>query len=157
MTSAQLTTPLDPERIRQDFPALSLNGCLSGFEDHQAAIDQILASGADTVLCGMGLPHQERFIIKLKESGFQGIAISCGGFLDQLIKAEAYYPKIIDQLELRWLYRLVTEPKRLGKRYLVDYWTFVMALLIRLPARFAKGPLSLPTVIRLSPQDRPAK
>jgi N-acetylglucosaminyldiphosphoundecaprenol N-acetyl-beta-D-mannosaminyltransferase len=148
------------ERIRRDFPALTVKGILSGFEDRDDAIAQILESDADAVLCGMGVPHQERFICQLKDLGFRGIAITCGGFLDQLIRAETYYPELVDRLELRWLYRLSKEPVRLGKRYLIDYWTFTGAVLGCLPGRLLRGRSMMPEAVSYrarTADDRPAE
>jgi N-acetylglucosaminyldiphosphoundecaprenol N-acetyl-beta-D-mannosaminyltransferase len=39
-----------------------------------------------------------------------------------------YYPKLIDKWNLRWAYRLCREPRRLGRRSLLDYPAFGLAL-----------------------------
>jgi len=75
------------------------------------------------VICSMGTPRQELLLLKLKEFGWQGDGFTCGGYLDQLTYANGneYYPKIFNRLNLRWLYRLYKEPRRLWRRYLIDY------------------------------------
>jgi N-acetylglucosaminyldiphosphoundecaprenol N-acetyl-beta-D-mannosaminyltransferase len=75
----------------------------------------------------MGIPLQEEFILALRNAGFQGVSLTCGGFLDQLVRGERYYPEWIERFELRWLYRLASEPHRLARRYLVEYQTFIIA------------------------------
>ncbi|WP_436913402.1 WecB/TagA/CpsF family glycosyltransferase [Acinetobacter schindleri] len=77
----------------------------------------------DVVICSMGTPRQEDFLINLRNLGWKGCGYTCGGYLDQLVSANGknYYPKWIDKLNLRWLFRIYKEPKRLIWRYLIDY------------------------------------
>ncbi|MNN73388.1 UDP-Gal:alpha-D-GlcNAc-diphosphoundecaprenol beta-1,4-galactosyltransferase [compost metagenome] len=71
----------------------------------------------------MGTPRQEDFLIELQESGWLGVGFTCGGYFDQLNSADGglYYPGFIDRYNMRWAYRIYKEPKRLWKRYFVDY------------------------------------
>jgi len=97
------------------------------------------------VLCGMGVPHQERFLLTLKNAGYGGLMISCGGFVDQLAAAQRYYPAWVDKLELRWAWRIYQEPRRLWRRYLVDYWPFILATMPTVMRRQLLGsPVQLP-------------
>jgi N-acetylglucosaminyldiphosphoundecaprenol N-acetyl-beta-D-mannosaminyltransferase len=73
----------------------------------------------------MGAPLQERFLLQLADDGWHGIGFTCGGFLDQLIDGKNYYPAWADRLNIRFLYRLAKEPRRLWRRYLVDYQVFI--------------------------------
>lgn len=77
----------------------------------------------DVVITAMGTPRQEDFLLKLREHGWNGVGYTCGGYLDQLSLANGgnYYPHIINKLEIRWLYRIYKEPRRLWKRYLIQY------------------------------------
>lgn len=81
------------------------------------------ASRAQVVVCSMGTPRQEDFLVSLRSNGWSGHGYTCGGFLDQLVAANgrAYYPPLFDALQLRWLYRIFQEPRRLLPRYLIDY------------------------------------
>lgn len=77
------------------------------------------------VIVGMGAPHQELFLAQLKEAGWQGLAFSCGGYFDQTtMNGAQYYPDWINKLNLRFAYRLWHEPRRLGRRYFVEYLPF---------------------------------
>ena len=49
----------------------------------------------------------------------RGYALSCGGFLDQVLRP-GYYPAWAYPLRLNWLIRLAREPRRLWRRYTVD-------------------------------------
>lgn len=115
------------ERMRAEFPDVTYCGTSDGYRDRAELRAMIIAADPDVVLCGMGVPHQERFLSSLKDAGYAGLMVSCGGFVDQLAAAPRYYPTWIDKLELRWAWRIYQEPKRLWRRYLVDYWPFIVA------------------------------
>lgn len=81
------------------------------------------------VICGMGTIRQEAFLLALAASGWTGLGFTCGGYLDQLCQSGLnYYPRVVDALNLRWAYRLAMEPRRLWRRYLVDYPVFAVGL-----------------------------
>lgn len=77
----------------------------------------------DVVVSSMGTPKQEQILLDLQSLGWKGTGFTCGGYFDQLTSTngQTYYPKIIDTLNLRWAYRIFKEPKRLWRRYLLDY------------------------------------
>jgi exopolysaccharide biosynthesis WecB/TagA/CpsF family protein len=76
----------------------------------------------------MGTGKQELFLQGLANRGWHGIGITCGGYLDQLSGGFNYYPAVVDRLNLRFAYRLIKEPRRLWRRYLLDYPRFVLWL-----------------------------
>lgn len=117
-------------RMKQDYSGIHIAGVRDGFGDWDETLDDIIASKADFVLCGMGAPRQEHFLLALQARGFKGTAFTCGGFLDQLAETTQYYPSWINRFELRWVYRLYKEPRRLGRRYLVEYFPFVRAIMM---------------------------
>jgi hypothetical protein len=49
----------------------------------------------------------------------RGYAMTCGGFLDQILQSN-YYPAWAYPLRLNWLVRLAREPRRLWRRYTVE-------------------------------------
>lgn len=78
----------------------------------------------DFLIVGMGALMQERFLIKAKLSGFQGIGFTCGGFIHQTSKNEIeYYPIWADKLNLRFVYRMYKE-KHTRKRYIQAAFLF---------------------------------
>ena len=114
------------ERMRAEFPDIIYCGASDGYRDRAELRGTIEDAAPDVVVCGMGVPHQERFLLTLEEAGYAGLMISCGGFIDQLAAAPRYYPAWIDKLELRWAWRIYQEPRRLWRRYFVDYWPFIL-------------------------------
>lgn len=113
------------DRMKTIYPKLNVVGVMHGYHSHAHSVRMIKGSGARFVLCGMGAPNQEAMLVALKHAGFSGCAFSCGGFLDQVVERKEYYPRWVDRLEIRWLYRLIREPRRLCRRYLYEYLTFV--------------------------------
>ncbi|SFH35509.1 WecB/TagA/CpsF family glycosyltransferase [Modicisalibacter xianhensis] len=77
----------------------------------------------DAVVVSMGTPLQENFLISLKARGWKGVGFTCGGFLDQLVSSDgkSYYPNWVNKFNIRWAYRMLKEPKRLWKRYVLIY------------------------------------
>ncbi len=115
------------EVIKSEFPKLNIikyrNGYFLGNE-WQEEIDAVSELNPDIVIVGMGTPIQETFLIDLRKKGWTGTGFTCGGFLHQTAKGIQYYPKWIDKLNLRWMYRIYDEPK-LFKRYTLDYGNFL--------------------------------
>lgn len=99
------------------------NGYFHNSQEVSRSYDQIIKQKIDIVICGMGTPYQEKFLIGLKNSGWSGYGYTCGGYLHQIADKKEYYPSIFDNLNIRWLYRIFDEPKLL-RRYLINYPKF---------------------------------
>ena len=95
-----------------------------GFEKNEEEcakiIDLINQSGATVLAVGVGAPKQENFICKYKDK-FQNIKmfLAIGATIDFEAGNIKRAPKWISEIGLEWLYRLLAEPRRLWKRYLV--------------------------------------
>jgi beta-1,4-glucosyltransferase len=72
----------------------------------------------DLVLVGLGAGLQEQVLIEAAAAMPHGYALTCGGFLDQVLQS-GYYPSWAYPLRLNWLVRLAREPRRLWRRYTV--------------------------------------
>ncbi|POY34911.1 glycosyl transferase [Solitalea longa] len=99
------------------------NGYFNSDYEKEKCYQKILDLKVDLVICGMGTPYQERFLIELKNKGWNGYGLTCGGYLHQMAKSQNYYPVFFDKLNIRWIYRIIDEPK-LFKRYFIDYPKF---------------------------------
>lgn len=95
-----------------------------GFEKNEEEclkmIDIVNQSGATVLAVGVGAPKQENFICKYKDK-FTNIKIflAIGATIDFEAGNIKRAPKWTSEVGLEWLYRLISEPKRLWKRYLV--------------------------------------
>lgn len=116
--------------FREEYPKLKISGIRSGYfcspAERDSTIIDIFNKSPDILIVGMGTPLQEKFLIDLRKMGWNGVGFSCGGFLHQTAsKGPTYYPKLINKLNLRWLYRIYDEPK-LIKRYAFYYPLFTL-------------------------------
>lgn len=104
------------------------NGYFYSEQEKIDVIEQINEKNPNLVIVGMGAVLQEEFLVMLKKSKWRGLGYTCGGFFHQTSTTLQYYPKIFDQLNIRWVYRLMKEPK-LIKRYFLMYPIFVCIFL----------------------------
>ncbi len=105
-----------------------------GFEKNEEECEKIIElinqSGATVLAVGVGAPKQENFICKYKDH-FKNIKIflAIGATIDFEAGNIKRAPKWISEVGLEWLYRLISEPKRLWKRYLVHGPSFFWLVL----------------------------
>lgn len=95
-----------------------------GFEKNEqeclAIIEEIKNSGATVLAVGVGAPKQEKWIHKYKEQLPNiKIFLAIGATIDFEAGNKQRAPKWVTELGLEWLHRLLSEPKRLWKRYLI--------------------------------------
>jgi exopolysaccharide biosynthesis WecB/TagA/CpsF family protein len=96
-----------------------------GFEKNEAEcqeiIEKIRNSGATVLAVGVGAPKQEKWIQKYKNQlPNVKIFLAVGATLDFEAGHKARAPKWMSEVGMEWLYRLLSEPQRLWKRYLLD-------------------------------------
>jgi exopolysaccharide biosynthesis WecB/TagA/CpsF family protein len=93
-----------------------------------AVIARINAANADLLLVGMGNPMQERFIVENRQKLNPTLCIGVGALFDFLSGEVMRAPKFLQAAGLEWLFRLMQEPRRLGKRYTVGVCRFLIAV-----------------------------
>lgn len=110
--------------ISKDFPKLDIvghrNGYFNNVNEKENTLKAIIHLKPSVVVVGMGTPFQEQFLVDLKNTGWVGIGYTCGGFIHQTANGINYYPEFFNKYNLRWLYRIMDEPK-LIKRYFILY------------------------------------
>lgn len=80
-------------------------------------IAQIRASGARLCFLALGAPRQEIFAIRARDAlGNVGFA-SIGAGLDFLSGQQRRAPKLVRQIKMEWMWRMLSNPKRLAARY----------------------------------------
>lgn len=79
---------------------------------------------AQAVIVGLGGGLQDQYAAEACRSGGAVLAVTCGGFLDQVAQPR-YYPPWAYALRLNWAIRLAREPGRLWRRYTLDAARFV--------------------------------
>ncbi len=117
--------------IHAKWPMVKVVGTLSpafGFDkkdaDSKAICVIVNASKADLLVLGLGAPKQEIWITRYAPLLTVKAALCVGATIDFLAGEKARAPMWMRKLGLEWLHRMLSEPKRLAKRYLVDAIVF---------------------------------
>jgi N-acetylglucosaminyldiphosphoundecaprenol N-acetyl-beta-D-mannosaminyltransferase len=117
--------------IRDQYPNMKIAGFRNGYfkkKEKYSFFKEIESLSPNVVVVGMGTPNQDILIAELKNILTNTSLYSCGGFFHQSGKGVKYYPKWIDRLNLRWLYRMYDEPillKRYFRYYPVGVFLFL--------------------------------
>ncbi|MHB8491036.1 MAG: WecB/TagA/CpsF family glycosyltransferase [Solirubrobacteraceae bacterium] len=91
----------------------------------------INATGADVVWVGISSPKQERWMAKMRPQLQAAVLIGVGAAFDFHSGTVPQAPRWMQRSGLEWLFRLLTEPRRLWRRYLVNNPRFVWALVLQ--------------------------
>lgn len=87
--------------------------------DQQAVLDRIADYGPDILLVAMGVPRQELFIAGSITPAHCTVAIAVGALFDLHTGVVPRASPLMRRLRLEWLSRLVAEPRRLWRRYVI--------------------------------------
>lgn len=85
-----------------------------------ATARQIAATGVDLLVVGLGKPRQEQWIDRHGLSTGASVLLAFGASMDFLAGRVDRAPAWMQRWGLEWLYRLVAEPRRMWRRYLVE-------------------------------------
>lgn len=121
------------QRMREQYRGAQVHAIPTPFEldelANAALVRQIRAVDAKIVLAALGAPKQERWLKQnLRECGAV-VGIGCGSALDIISGDKPRAPHWMQNNGLEWFHRMLQEPRRLGKRYLVEDSPFVAHLL----------------------------
>ena len=126
------------EELRRRHPGLRVAGwhCPPhGFERDadlsQAVLDAVVPTAPDVVLVGLGFPKQDRLAQQLTEHLPETWFLGCGAGLSFLAGEVSRAPRWMQRSGLEWVYRLLQEPRRLGRRYLLEDIPYAAVLLGR--------------------------
>lgn len=120
-------------RIRQRFPSLQIAGMESPpfreltAEEDESAIAKINQSGAGIVFVGLGCPKQERWMAAHRGQ-VHAVMIGVGAAFDFFAGSVSRAPVWMQRHGLEWLHRLLSEPRRLWKRYLITNTLFIFGI-----------------------------
>jgi len=92
-------------------------------------IETIDNSSPEVIIIGVGVPKQEILAAKISGSIHNKVILCVGGFLEFYFGTKKRAPKFITKIGLEWLHRLLREPKRLWKRYLIGIPLFIFQIL----------------------------
>ena len=117
--------------LKKKYPNLKISGTYSppfGFEtdvlENTKIINLLIDSKPDILFVALGAPKQEKWIINHMNEYKISVSIAIGATLDFVIGNKKIPPDFIKRIGLAWLWRLIDEPKRLWRRYLIDDMKF---------------------------------
>jgi N-acetylglucosaminyldiphosphoundecaprenol N-acetyl-beta-D-mannosaminyltransferase len=123
------------EILQKKFPGLQIITADGYFEpglnskENQAILAQIQTYQPHILMVGMSMPRQEHWILDNLEQISANAILPCGAAIDYVAGTVPTPPRWTGKIGLEWLFRLIAEPKRLWRRYLVEPW-FLLKLLM---------------------------
>lgn len=117
--------------IAQEFPRLKVAGMhsppfhTSSWAEDAAEVEMINRSGANVMFVGLGCPKQEKWMAA-HQGRINAVMIGVGAAFDYHSGTIKRAPLWWQHNGLEWLYRLVSDPRRLLKRYLVTNTLFIL-------------------------------
>jgi N-acetylglucosaminyldiphosphoundecaprenol N-acetyl-beta-D-mannosaminyltransferase len=103
-------------------------------EEVDSLIDRINKSGAGILFLGLGCPRQEQFCYETHER-INAVTLCVGAAFDFHAGNKPTAPAWMQKRGLEWLFRLLCEPRRLFKRYLITNTRFVLLVAGRMLRR----------------------
>ena len=128
--SSENTLQLLQKNLEHQFPKLKIVGALSPRfgnwtgEEESEYIDIIRQSGAGITFIGLGCPKQEIWMTKHSRE-IPGVLLGVGAAFDFHAETTRRAPAFFQKTGLEWLHRLLSEPRRLWKRYLITNTRFI--------------------------------
>jgi N-acetylglucosaminyldiphosphoundecaprenol N-acetyl-beta-D-mannosaminyltransferase len=132
-------------RLQQRFPEAKIVGTLSppfrplSDAEEAAIVDQILASDAQIVWVGLGLPKQDEWMCRNTARLEPCLAMGVGAAFDFLSGAKRRAPLWMRRHGLEWMHRMGSEPRRLGGRYLRTNSEFVVRAFVGIIGQWSRS------------------
>jgi N-acetylglucosaminyldiphosphoundecaprenol N-acetyl-beta-D-mannosaminyltransferase len=121
-------------RLHQRHPQLAIAGARHGyFADDDSP--QIRAAQPDILFLAMSSPRKEQWLGRFGESLGVPLVMGVGGSIDIIAGITRRAPKLWQRLGIEWLYRLLQEPRRMFRRYLITNLQFTTLIARELAAR----------------------
>lgn len=119
-----------------NYPGLQIAGMYSPpfrpmtEEEDAAIVDCINKANPDFLWIGLGAPKQEKWMAA-HQGRVKGLMVGVGAGFDYFAGNIKRAPAWMQRMNLEWMYRLIQDPKRLFKRYMVTNTKFIWSVLVR--------------------------
>ena len=124
------------EVVKEQNPNLDIAGYHDGYffgnkegNDEEAVVTKIRESGAKLLFVAITSPKKENFINKWQDKLGVDFVMGVGGTFDVVAGKVKRAPQWMQKSGLEWLYRVMQEPRRMWKRYLVTNSKFAYFLI----------------------------
>lgn len=116
---------LAAQKMLEKHPKLVVCGTADGyFKDEDEVVRKINEARADALYVCLGSPKQENFMFTHADALNVRLMAGLGGTLDGIAGTVKRAPKWMIKLQLEWLYRLIKEPRRLGRMMRLPKFVF---------------------------------
>ncbi len=128
--ASESTLQLITTKLQQEFPNITVASYSPPYkavfseEDNAIMLLKINTFKPDVLFVGMTAPKQEKWVREHKEKINANTIVSIGAVFDFYAGTVKRAPKWMIALGLEWLYRLVKEPRRMWRRYLIGNTKF---------------------------------
>ena len=119
--ATQDVVSLAANKIAMMYPALKIAGVHHGYfwDDQAKVVEQVRQSGARLLFVAISSPLKEKFIARWRSQLGVDFVMGVGGTFDVVAGKVRRAPIWMQRFGLEWFYRLIQEPRRMWKRYLV--------------------------------------
>jgi len=125
-------------RLEERHPDLKIAGAHHGYFDrtvgapeNEAVVAEINAARPDLLLVGLGMPLQERWLMQNWNRLDARVALTGGAVFDYVSEELKRGPRVLTDNGFEWLARLLIEPGRLWRRYVVGNPIFLARVLVQ--------------------------
>ncbi|MBA3376420.1 MAG: WecB/TagA/CpsF family glycosyltransferase [Actinobacteria bacterium] len=129
-------------RLRKRHPRLVIAGYRNGYygaAEDDSVIDEIRAAKPDILFAAMPSPKKEYWLAQHRERLGVPLLIGVGGAIDVVAGHARRAPLWVQRSGFEWFYRMVQEPRRLARRFLVGNAKFLYLLAAALIGERRRG------------------
>lgn len=124
------------QELEKKYPRIQIAGMYSPpfrpltVEEDEAIIKRINGTNPDFLWVGLGAPKQEKWMA-VHQGRVNGFMVGVGAGFDYYAENIDRAPEWMQKSNLEWVYRLIQDPKRLFKRYLITNNKFIWNAIVR--------------------------
>jgi len=118
-------------KIQNDYPCITVKDSYHGYfneEQEKHIIKKINELKPDVLFVALGAPKQEKWIYENKHQLNAKVAMGIGGSLDVMSGVAKRAPKVMVDMGLEWLYRLIKEPWRFNRMLVIPKFLLKVVL-----------------------------
>jgi N-acetylglucosaminyldiphosphoundecaprenol N-acetyl-beta-D-mannosaminyltransferase len=125
--------------VSDKYPNIIIGGTRNGYfsdQDNADIVEEINASNSDILFLGISSPKKEIWVNEVRQDLRISIIQGVGGSFDVVAGIIPRAPKWMQKYGLEWLHRVLKEPQRMFKRYLIANSYFVFLILSHLHKKY---------------------
>ena len=116
------------DKIKKLFPKLMIAGYRNGYwseKEEESVVNTIKHSSPDILFVGISSPKKEYFLNTYISKMNVPFSMGVGGSFDVIAGKKSRAPLLLQKCGLEWFWRLMQEPRRMWKRYLIGNVIFI--------------------------------